>query len=133
MPTPVDLIELAKKILRPAGVLCVKVPNDFSELQLAAQSQLNNEPWWIASPDHINYFNFQSLGALLERRTYKEPFTVAESLAILLQMANDGKLEMVLVHALGRTLEKNVNSIQQTPDESLIALAPLYQSPVEAR
>ena len=73
------------------------------------------------------------MGALLERRTYKEPFTVAESLAILLQMANDGKLEMVLVHALGRTLEKNVNSIQQTPDESLIALAPIYQSPVEAR
>ena len=64
---PVDLIALTKKILRPAGVLCVKVPNDFSELQLAAQRQISKEAWWIASPDHINYFNFQSLGALLER------------------------------------------------------------------
>lgn len=74
------------------------------------------------------------MGALLERRSYKEPFSVTESLSILLQMANDGKVEKVLVHALGRTLEKNINAINdKIPDESLIALAPLYQSPVDAR
>lgn len=74
------------------------------------------------------------MGALLERRSYKEPFSVTESLSILLQMANDGKVEKVLVHALGRTLEKNINAIkEEIPDESLIALAPLYQSSVDAR
>ena len=69
------------------------------------------------------------MGALLERRSYKEPFTVAESLAILLRMAQEGKLEKVLVHALGKVMEKNVNTINENPDESLIALAPLYLSP----
>ena len=73
------------------------------------------------------------MGALLERRSYKEPFSVTESLSILLQMANDGKVEKVLVHALSRTLEKNINAINdKIPDESLIALVPLYQSPVDA-
>ncbi|WP_417813596.1 HD-GYP domain-containing protein [Thalassospira alkalitolerans] len=71
------------------------------------------------------------MGALLERRSYKEPFTVAQSLAILLQMARKGKLEKVLVHALGKALENNVNSILEKPDEALIALAPLYLSPAE--
>ena len=70
------------------------------------------------------------MGALLERRSYKEPFTVAESLAILLRMAQEGKLEKVLVHALGKVMEKNVNAINENPDESLIALTPLYLSPV---
>lgn len=45
----------------------MKVPNDFSEIQLAAHKQLGKEAWWTAIPDHINYFDFQSLHSLLER------------------------------------------------------------------
>ena len=43
------------------------MPNDFTEIQLAAQQQINKDAWWIAIPDHINYFDFQSLNTLLRR------------------------------------------------------------------
>jgi hypothetical protein len=46
------------------------VPNDFSPLQMAAHKQLNKPAWWIAPPEHINYFDFTSLRGLLERVGY---------------------------------------------------------------
>lgn len=67
VPNPVDMVELIKEVVGPRGMLCVRVPNDFSELQLAARRELNKEAWWVAIPDHINYFDFQSLQGLLER------------------------------------------------------------------
>lgn len=66
VPDPVQTIEATKEILNPGGIACIRVPNDFSEMQRAAQKHLNNEAWWIAVPDHINYFDFQSLHRLLE-------------------------------------------------------------------
>ncbi|MBI3953639.1 MAG: class I SAM-dependent methyltransferase [Chloroflexi bacterium] len=72
VPDPVGLIKLTREVLEPrGGVLCVKVPNDFSELQLAAGKQLAREPWWIAVPDHINYFDFDSMHTLLERLGFR--------------------------------------------------------------
>jgi hypothetical protein len=52
--------------LNPGGLICIRVPNDFTEIQLSAQKHLNKKEWWIAVPDHINYFDFQSLHHLLE-------------------------------------------------------------------
>ena len=67
VPNPAHIVEITKAILNPEGIICIRVPNDFSEIQLAAQKQLSKEAWWIAIPDHINYFDFQSLRFLLER------------------------------------------------------------------
>lgn len=66
VPEPVEMVRYIKKLLKPGAMLCVQVPNDFNELQLAAKDKLNKEPWWIAIPDHINYFDFSSLASLLE-------------------------------------------------------------------
>ncbi len=63
---PISLLDAAKRLLVRQGIVCIVVPNDFSELQTAARKALNKEPWWIAIPDHINYFNFDSLHAILE-------------------------------------------------------------------
>jgi 2-polyprenyl-3-methyl-5-hydroxy-6-metoxy-1,4-benzoquinol methylase len=63
---PSDMVENAKKLLNSGGLLCVRVPNDFNELQSAAIQKLKKEPWWIAVPDHINYFDFESLHSFLE-------------------------------------------------------------------
>ena len=49
------------------GVLCVGVPNDFSPFQIAARSALDTGDWWVAPPHHLNYFDFDSLQALLVR------------------------------------------------------------------
>lgn len=63
---PVKIVRSAKSLLKPEGIICVRVPNDFSELQRAAQSKLGVDPWWIRTPDHINYFDWESLSRLLE-------------------------------------------------------------------
>lgn len=74
-PHPEHIIELVKKIMEPRGVICVRVPNDFSEIQLAAHKELKKEPWWIAPPDHINYFNFESLQHTLEKLGFEVIYT----------------------------------------------------------
>jgi hypothetical protein len=53
-------------LLAPRGTIAVVVPNDFTEAQSAAAAALGIErPWWVAIPDHINYFDFASLERLL--------------------------------------------------------------------
>jgi 2-polyprenyl-3-methyl-5-hydroxy-6-metoxy-1,4-benzoquinol methylase len=66
IPEPVHVIHLVMSLLQPGGVVCVQVPNDFSAIQEAARHHLNKDAWWIAIPDHSNYFDFQSLRSLLE-------------------------------------------------------------------
>lgn len=67
VPDPVRVIQLAKNLLDPEGVICTWVPNDFNDLQIAAQRAKGKSPYWIAIPDHINYFDFSSLEFLLKK------------------------------------------------------------------
>jgi hypothetical protein len=53
--------------LAPGGRLIVRVPNDFSPLQMAAQAALGHDPWWVVVPDHLNYFDHASIAGLIER------------------------------------------------------------------
>ncbi len=66
VPFPVETLATARKMLMPEGVVCVRVPNDFSVLQKCAEEKLGKGKWWVVSPDHINYFNFESLQKLME-------------------------------------------------------------------
>lgn len=75
VPDPAGLIHAAKKFLNKDGILCIRVPNDFSEIQLAAKEHLGLKPWWIAYPDHINYFNYNSLLSFLERLGFEVIYT----------------------------------------------------------
>lgn len=67
IPDPIETLTMACDLLRPGGVMCLTVPNDFSPLQMAAQDGKGHAPWWVAPPHHINYFDFDSLEALLKR------------------------------------------------------------------
>lgn len=71
VPDPVNLLQTTKALLKPGGILCVRVPNDFSEIQLAAQRKVGKEPWWVAVPDHINYFSFDSLHLLFNKMGFE--------------------------------------------------------------
>jgi 2-polyprenyl-3-methyl-5-hydroxy-6-metoxy-1,4-benzoquinol methylase len=53
-------------LLNPGGLLIIEVPNDFSFVQnhLLA-NQTIPKPFWVASPDHISYFNADGLNQLL--------------------------------------------------------------------
>lgn len=70
VPDPMRVLALAHRLLREGGCLVVHVPNDFSEMQAAAHRQRGGAPWWVAAPDHINYFNFHSLGVCFEKSGY---------------------------------------------------------------
>ncbi|MBM5800119.1 MAG: class I SAM-dependent methyltransferase [Cyanobacteria bacterium K_DeepCast_35m_m2_023] len=64
---PPELLRRLRCLLVPGGIAVVTVPNDFSALQ---QHLLDNGsvsgPYWIALPDHLAYFNKDSLVATCE-------------------------------------------------------------------
>ncbi len=64
---PALLLTLALTLLKPGGVICAVVPNDYSPVQRVLSDRLRFAPYWLAPPYHINYFNFNSFSALLER------------------------------------------------------------------
>jgi SAM-dependent methyltransferase len=67
VPDPIAIVQAARNILEPGGVLCVNVPNDFSPFQIAAAVSGGTGEWWLAPPHHLNYFDFATLQNLLER------------------------------------------------------------------
>ncbi len=68
---PNHIINLVNSILKPDGLICIVVPNDFNPLQIGYQKIRGCNPWWVAPPHHINYFNFQSLEKLLEKNNFE--------------------------------------------------------------
>lgn len=66
LPRPEEMIAWVHRLLRPGGVLYCEVPNDFNPLQLAAVQAHDVRPWWIALPDHLNYFSIETLAAVLD-------------------------------------------------------------------
>jgi SAM-dependent methyltransferase len=67
VPDPLGTLTGLIDALVPDGRLIVRVPNDFSALQETARSLLDRDPWWIAIPDHLNYFDHRSIAQLIER------------------------------------------------------------------
>lgn len=63
---PRAFIRHAMSLLRPGGVIWVEVPNDFNALQECIVQTLNKRRWWVVPEHHLNYFNYDSLSALLE-------------------------------------------------------------------
>ena len=54
------------ELLAPGGVVVVETSNDFNDLQHAIVDLYDDVPWWIV-PDHVSYFDRDSLTQLLER------------------------------------------------------------------
>ena len=67
IPDPAALLDDLVSALAPGGRLIVRVPNDFNPLQAAAHRALGGRRWWVAIPDHVNYFDLASIAGLLER------------------------------------------------------------------
>lgn len=67
LPDPISIIKMAKKLLRSNGIICIISPNDYNPLQNILRDNLSYNPWWVAPPQHINYFDFKSIKNILER------------------------------------------------------------------
>jgi 2-polyprenyl-3-methyl-5-hydroxy-6-metoxy-1,4-benzoquinol methylase len=72
-------IDLILKLLTEDGILIIEVPNDFSNYQnFLKKSNFINEDYWIAYPDHLSYFNRESLNNLLNSKNMKEVFSLSD-------------------------------------------------------
>lgn len=70
LPEPVGFLKLTFELLKPGGIICISVPNDYNPVQKALIQTCGFQPWWVAPPHHINYFNFDSLKRLLENNGF---------------------------------------------------------------
>jgi SAM-dependent methyltransferase len=85
VPEPLELLASAKAVIRSGGALGARVPNDYSPLREAAAARLqaassdeSADPWWVVAPDHVNYFNRDSLSELIERAGFRVTATTAD-------------------------------------------------------
>jgi len=58
---PVIIINLIKKLLKKNAILSINIPNDESLFQkFLIKNKIVKRNYWVAYPDHINYFNIKS-------------------------------------------------------------------------
>lgn len=77
-------------LVAPGGVAFIEVPNDFNVLQETARRQLGKSAWWVAPDHHLNYFDAESLSALLAGYGLREIDRVASfPIEIFLLMGED--------------------------------------------
>jgi 2-polyprenyl-3-methyl-5-hydroxy-6-metoxy-1,4-benzoquinol methylase len=66
LPDPKVMLKIAFDMLEDGGVLTLIVPNDFNPFQQILRENCGFEPWWVAPPHHLNYFNISSLSDLVQ-------------------------------------------------------------------
>jgi 2-polyprenyl-3-methyl-5-hydroxy-6-metoxy-1,4-benzoquinol methylase len=65
---PEALLGGLRRLIAPGGVAAITVPNDFSPLQqLARRTGAIERDFWVAPPQHLNYFESASLRRFLRR------------------------------------------------------------------
>lgn len=76
---PKYTIELALELLTKEGVLIIEVPNDFSSYQIfLKENNFINKEFWVAYPDHLNYFTKNTLENLLNSLNMSEVFSLSD-------------------------------------------------------
>jgi len=65
IPDPRGMLNIARSLLAPEGLICVVVPSDYNPFQQVLRTACGYKPWWVAPPHHINFFDFESLSHLL--------------------------------------------------------------------
>ena len=66
LANPSQTINQIKEILQPNGILAIDVPNEFNDFQTAGRDVHGLDDWWVAPPNHLNYFSKDSLVNFLE-------------------------------------------------------------------
>lgn len=64
---PEGFLDRCRSLLTDSGVLHVVVPNDYNRDQLEAQKMHNLPDWWLAPPEHLNYFEPKTLQLMVRR------------------------------------------------------------------
>ena len=86
---PRELLNLCNRVASDNSILVIEVPNDFSSFQKALEeSEKIDKEYWIAYPDHLNYFSRDSLIKLSETCAWNCYKTITD-FPIEFQIAND--------------------------------------------
>ena len=76
---PIELLTKLSKIVQPGGLLIVQVPNDFSKLQNHLMNyNLIDREFWVAIPDHLNYFDYDSMLNIAHKIGFSNPKILAD-------------------------------------------------------
>jgi 2-polyprenyl-3-methyl-5-hydroxy-6-metoxy-1,4-benzoquinol methylase len=63
---PFQLLKNIKRIMHSSSILVIVAPNDFSQLhELLLQEGKIARKFWLCYPDHLSYFNKESMGNIL--------------------------------------------------------------------
>jgi 2-polyprenyl-3-methyl-5-hydroxy-6-metoxy-1,4-benzoquinol methylase len=86
---PAGLLREIKKLMHPASLLVIIAPNDFSPLHehLLDHKKISRK-FWLCYPDHLSYFNKQSMTALLTDMRFDVRSILADN-PIDLNLLND--------------------------------------------
>lgn len=61
LSNPQEALRRCFCLLKPAGIFCAVVANDYNPLQKILREEFGFRPWWVVPPEHINYFSINSL------------------------------------------------------------------------
>ena len=88
---PFDFLKKIKEeFLSKGGYLSIEVPNDFNLLQRIYSSFHKVKPYWIHFPDHLNYWDFDSIKNFLKEVGFEIVYqTSSFPLEIFLLMDED--------------------------------------------
>ena len=111
---PVATLQALHGLLKPSGVLCLEVPNDFSPIQELLFKSMEFPAWWVAPPEHLNYFSKSSLDTVLRECLY-DP--VAWTTAFPIELALVLGFNYVADSAVGR----QVHEFRKSLELSLVA------------
>ncbi|MGS0695601.1 class I SAM-dependent methyltransferase [Shewanella sp. 0m-4] len=71
IPNPIELLACISELVKDEGLLCISVPNDYNPFQKTVREVDGLEPWWLAPPHHLNYFDVNSLTQLLNNSGFE--------------------------------------------------------------
>lgn len=69
-PCPDEFVLKCWELLEPGGILMIQVPNDFNPLQLEACQRFGLPRWWLAPPQHVQYFTPKTLQLCIRRNGF---------------------------------------------------------------
>jgi SAM-dependent methyltransferase len=75
---PDQMLRWIRRLIRPGGAFYCNVPNDFNALQLAKVRRDGGPAWWVAYPDHLNYFSHPSLVSLIRFHGFEPEVVTTE-------------------------------------------------------
>lgn len=67
---PIRLLRILKSNMSSDAILKIEVPNDFSSFQNLLTNLNCTEETWVAPPEHLSYFNSNSLRSLLDNQGF---------------------------------------------------------------